>query len=275
MAPRPPLHELPDELVARYRADGAVPVRGVFDASWIERLRAGVEKVLAAPGPLVRVNTAEGDPGLFFVDFCMWRRFDEFRAFALESPAAELAARLMGARRVRFYHDHLLVKEPGTRDRTLWHHDLPYWPLEGEHVLSLWLPLDPVPREVCPEFVRGSHRWGRRFAPRRFRDASGLAASDDGYEPMPDLDAERERHEMLAWQLEPGDAIAFHALVVHGAPGNPATDRRRRGYATRWLGDDVRWAERAGAVSPPIEGHGLRPGDPVESEVFPLVWPRG
>lgn len=41
-----------------------------------------------------------------------------------------MGGRLTGARSktitqsVRLYHDHLLVKEPGTRQRTAWHPDL-------------------------------------------------------------------------------------------------------------------------------------------------------
>ena len=76
-------------------------------------------------------------------------------------------------------------------------------------------------------------------------------AEDPRFEPMPDIDAERDRHVFLSWDMAPGDVIAFHARTVHGAPGNAQADRRRRAYATRWLGADARYAERPGTVSPP------------------------
>jgi ectoine hydroxylase-related dioxygenase (phytanoyl-CoA dioxygenase family) len=97
---------------------------------------------------------------------------------------------------------------------------------------------------------------------------------DSRFEPLPDLDAERDRHEFLAWDMEPGDVIAFHALTLHGASGNRSTSRRRRAWATRWCGDDARYATRVGQVSPPLEGHGLKPGDRLECATFPKVWPR-
>jgi hypothetical protein len=113
-----------DEEVARYRADGAICLRGAFPLDWIDRLREAVDADMASPGPLVRLNTPQGAPGLFFVDFQLWQRHVGARDFVYRSPAREIAARLMGSREVVYYHDHLLVKEPGTRERTPWHQGL-------------------------------------------------------------------------------------------------------------------------------------------------------
>ena len=264
-----------DEDVRRYQEDGAVCLRGLFSMEWIERLRRAVDDDMAAPGPMKRINTPEGKPGLFFVDFQLWQRHADCRAFVYDSPAAAIAARLMGSREVVYYHDHLLVKEPGTAERTPWHHDQPYYPVDGAQIVSLWLPLDPVARDTCVEYVRGSHRWGRWFRPKFFRQGGvDLQVEDPRFEPLPDLDAERDRHEFLAWDMEPGDVIAFHALTLHGAAGNTSMQRRRRAWATRWCGDDARYAQRVGQISPPIEGHGLKPGDALECATFPKVWPR-
>ncbi len=78
--------------VAAYRDHGAVCLRGLFAAKWLELLAAGVEKDKADPAPLVRHNTPEGNPGEFFVDFRMWRRWPEFRRFVFDSPGPEIAA---------------------------------------------------------------------------------------------------------------------------------------------------------------------------------------
>jgi ectoine hydroxylase-related dioxygenase (phytanoyl-CoA dioxygenase family) len=267
---------LTDADVARYHEDGAICIRGAFATDWIERLGAAVDADMRAPGPMVRINTPEGKPGLFFVDFQLWQRHDAARAFVYDSPAADIAARLMGSREVVYYHDHLLVKEPGTEERTPWHHDQPYYPIDGRQILSLWLPLDPVSRDVCVEYVKGSHRWGRWFAPKFFRQGGvNLQVQDSRFEEIPDVDAERERFTFLSWDMAPGDVIAFHALTLHGAPGNRSSSRRRRAWATRWCGEDARYAQRVGQISPPIEGHGLKPGDRLACDLFPRVRPRG
>ncbi len=263
-----------DDEIEAYRRDGAVCLRGVFDRAWIDALAEAVDKDKAAPGPMVRHNTPAGAPGEFFVDFQLWQRWPECRRFVEESPAAAIAARMLDAKEIVFYHDHLLLKEPGTEEPTPWHHDQPYYPIDGEMVGSIWLPLDPIDRATSVEYVAGSHRWGRWFRPRFFDIESTALRTDDGFEDMPEIESERDRYRLLGWDMEIGDCIFFHALTVHGAPGNVSTSRRRRAYATRWLGEDARYAERPGRVSPPIEGHGLRPGDRMECAMFPRLWPR-
>lgn len=257
-----------------FARDGAVCLRGVFDAKWLALVAQGVTREMASPCGIAKDYTADGEPGRYFGSLVMWRGVPEFEDYVLHSPAAEIAGAFMGADKVVFYHDHLLVKEPGTKDPTPWHHDQPYYPVDGEQVVSIWMPLDPVDRATSVEFVAGSHRWQRWFAPRYFAGGAryyGLEGTR--FEEIPDIEAERGEYEILGWAMEPGDAIVFHALTLHGAPGNQSANRRRA-YATRWLGEDARYAARPGEISPPIEGHGLAPGDPMECEIFPVVWRR-
>ena len=163
--------KLPDPATrAAYREDGAVRLRGIIGQEWIDRLREGVEQNLAHPGPWAKRYTPAGNPGLFFGDYCNWERIDAYRTFFFESPLKHVAAHLMASPKVNLYHEHVLVKEPGTRERTPWHHDQPYYPVDGRDIISFWIPLDPVARETCPEFIAGSQRWGRWFTPARFAD---------------------------------------------------------------------------------------------------------
>ena len=37
-------------------------------------------------------------------------------------------------------------------------------------------------------------------------------------------------------------------------------------------GDDARFAERPGATSPPYPGIGLKDGEPLREDWFPVVW---
>ena len=64
----------------------------------------------------------------------------------------------------------MLTKEPGTRARTPWHQDQPYYNISGLQNCSFWIPVDPVAREATLEFVAGSHR-GPWLMPRAFIDA--------------------------------------------------------------------------------------------------------
>ena len=268
-----PLHPVTDAEVEAFARDGAVALRRVFDRDWIEILAAGVTRNMAEPGRFAHHYTGEGEPGLFFGDYCNWRRIEEYRRAAFDSPAPMIAARMMRSRKVNLFHEHVLVKEAATADPTPWHHDQPYWTVDGSQVCSMWIPLDPVPRETSVEFVAGSHRWGKWFTPKRFVD---LQDHDTGEgEPVPDIDARRDDYTILGWDLEPGDCIVFHGLTLHGAPGNVSSTNRRCAVALRWTGDDARFARRKGYMSPPFEEVTLEPGPPMDCETFPRVWPRG
>ena len=262
---------LTNQEIETFRADGAVCLAGRFDERWIEILRQGVDRNLANPSPVATEHDPGGKEGRFFEDYCNWQRIPEFGEFVLDSPAARYAGELTGSTSVQIFHDHLLVKEPGTGKPTPWHHDMPYYCVEGSQVASIWLALDNVSLEVCPQFIAGSHNWGRRFYPRLFETGNNYDYGNHDFETVPDIDADRDTYRILSWDLRAGDAIAFHFLTVHGAPGNRST-RRRRGFATRWLGDDASFAARPGATSPPYPGIGLKPGDRMREDWFPVVW---
>ncbi len=258
--------------ITDYQNDGVIVLRGVF-CDWVETLARGIELNQAAPSKDVRLYKNDDGSGLFFGDYCNWDRISEYRDFLFNSDAASIAAELTGSRHIRLFHEHVLVKEPGTDVVTPWHQDQPYYCVDGNQNCSMWLPLDPVARSTCPEFIAGSHRWERWFRPERF-DRTALN-EDDKLEPVPDIDSHRDQYDIRSFELKPGDVIAFHFRTVHGAPANPSPKIRRRAFSSRWIGDDCRFARRAGVTSPPFRDVTLEPGALMDSEEFPLVFSRG
>ena len=140
---RPMLPFLSPDLVESFGRDGAVVLRGVF-SDWIETLAAGVATNEADPGEYFAENVPAGAPGRFWDDYVNWERIPEFERFARESDVARLAAELMASETVQLFHDHVLVKEPGTPTVTPWHSDRPYYFVDGIQTVSFWIPLDPV-----------------------------------------------------------------------------------------------------------------------------------
>ena len=108
------------ELIAAFREEGAVCIKGIFSPDEVAALRAGIDANLAHPSERAKVASRPDDPGWFFEDFCNWQHNDAYRDFIVRSPAPSVAAALMGTEHVRLHHDHLLVKGPGTRQRTPW-----------------------------------------------------------------------------------------------------------------------------------------------------------
>lgn len=258
-----------DADIDAFARDGAVCLRGAF-TDWLDVLVAGVERNLREPGPYAAENTSGGETGRFFDDYCNWERIPEFREVVRSSPAAEIAARIMRSKSAQFFHDHVLIKEPGTSKPTPWHQDIPYYFVEGRQSVSFWIPLDPV-RDATLRLIAGSHLWDKMVLPVRWLDDSGFYPDDDSYIPVPDPDAEPDRYRILEWEMEPGDAVLFDFRSVHGARANPGGDRRRA-FSMRWLGDDMRYAARPGRTSPPYPGHGMVEGQRLREDWFPVVW---
>lgn len=262
------MREITEDEVRRFHDDGVVFLEGMFDADWVEYIRQNAEKAIADPGELHHELAKEDDPGRFFTDTFVWHRHPEFRKFVFESPAAELVARVMESKKINIVFDQFLIKEPGTRERTVWHHDLTYWPIRGNQVCTLWLALDEVtPESGAMELVKGSHKWGKRFKPVAFVDPERYKTEE---EPVPDIDAMRDELDIVQFHYKPGDCTIHHGLLVHGAPGNSRTDRRRRAYVTRWAGDDVVYDPRPN-IQPMLWEPQLRKGEPLDSDLWPKV----
>src|SRR6478752_2354304 len=117
-----PLRRILSSECETYRRDGVICLKKIFPSDWFEFLSNAIEKVMRSPG-IHAEDYSRTRQGRFFGDLEMALRISEFRRFALESPAAEIAGQIMGASRVNFFYDQLLVKEPSTEERTPWHQD--------------------------------------------------------------------------------------------------------------------------------------------------------
>ncbi len=262
--------KLPQTTIEDYARDGAVVVRGLFTHEHIALLARGIDKNMAEPSPLAIVASRPEDPGYFIEDFCNWQRILEYREFIFSSPAADSARQLMQSQTVRLYHDHLLVKEPKTIQKTPWHQDQPYYNIDGFQNCSMWLPVDPVSQASTLRFVAGSHREGW-LMPRSFMSNEAKWFPEGSLKDLPDVDGNPDQFKILAWPLEPGDAVFFHMLTLHGAGG--AGSGRRRVMSLRFIGDDITHAPRPWRTSPPFPGLAdeLPQGAPMMHELFPVL----
>lgn len=246
--------------ILAFHRDGVVRVAAAVDDAWIEKLRAAIERGLGRSENYFRRHT-------------LWNADEDLKAFCFNSVAPRLAIALLESNKLNLLYDQIFVKEPGSGAATPWHNDQPYWPVRGWSVSTVWIALDQITAESgAMEFIRGSHRWNRWFQP-------FLAASDGGkagdyehnaeYEILPNFDACRDELDIVSWDMQPGDTLVFHALIVHGARANHSR-HRRRGYAIRYTGDDAVYYEGK-AVNPRLISARLKPGEPLDSPDFPII----
>jgi len=252
---------------------GVVHMPGVLDAAWCARLHAAIERCRADPGPHYGVLSCPGEPT---VDSDLFRWFDDpdLRAAAHDSPLPALAAALIGEAAVVLIEDQWFASAAAATTPSPWHQDDPYYNIDGGF-LTIWVALDDAPADAALRVVPGSHRWGRLFAPVEFSATSTTIGAAGDLDPVPDVDGEPLRYETVGWDVAAGDAIALHSRTLHAAGGVPVADRPFRRLSTRWAGGDARYVERGPHVASfwHVLPHGLRPGDRLACDVFPVIRP--
>jgi len=258
---------LSEEHIKSFQDDGVVLIKGLF-ADYVELIQTGIDYNIQNPGRYAAENIKDGEGGRFFDDYCNWNRISQFQEVIKNSKVAEVAAGLMKSKTVQVFHDHVLVKEPGTSKPTPWHQDSPYYFVEGSQTVSFWSPVDAV-TDATLRCVAGSHKWSKPVLPTRWLNEDKFYKDTVKYMPVPDPDAEGMK--ILEWDMDPGDAVAFHYRILHGARGNE-TKKRRRAFSLRLVGDDARYVERPGPTSPPFPGHNMKPGDRLREDWFPIIY---
>jgi ectoine hydroxylase-related dioxygenase (phytanoyl-CoA dioxygenase family) len=229
-----------DRDVRDYRQNGVKLLRGVFSPDHVSLLTRGVDAVIENPDEL-SANMPIGDKGktylsAHYASLCV----PQIKTFIEASPMKDVVKALTGSRCVRMLYDHILVKEPNTPQRTPWHQDGAYFPVCGDNVLSIWIPMDPVTRaNGRMGFLNGSHVAPRQEILAKVPDRESM---DKGklVHALPDFDRWPDLFEISSWDLHLGDALAFDSRLMHYAHGNSSLGQRRRAIAFRWFGDDTR-----------------------------------
>ena len=263
---------VPHEAQCAYQSDGVVCLRNVFDQSWIDAVAEGMEIAIQAgtdSDKQYRI-AAPGEPGFFFYDTFMHQNVEQFKRFAFQSPAGDVARQVMRSESLIFYFDFMLVKEPGTSRKTPWHYDEAYWPIAGDQICNFWMAVDDIPLETGLRFVRGSHRWKNDYRAVHFDPNDKYADLPDHPEP-PDWDEQDGDHQIVFAPLAPGDCLVFHSRTHHSAPGNTMKSTRRRALATHWIGDDITYNDKPQETDPPYRGEGLVHGGSMACDTFVKV----
>ena len=301
-----PLRPITSAETEAYQRDGVAVLRGMIDADWIERLLAEWKNISTRihdprliyqlpqsyvdRDPLLREEMeqifkeeeknrrlyTEQVAGFFRCKYMSYWN-PVFRSFLLESPAAEMVGRTIGAKAVRKYFDAMFVKEAACKTVTYWHADRPAWPVEGDQVPTMWMPLLPVRKgESCLEFVAGSHKLEDGGWPNTYN--AKKVGKPAGWPEVPDYEKRRSDPSIniLSFDMEPGDALIIHSRTHHGGGPNLHPTQPRIALSTRWLGDGLTWKPRPECINIPGMPMGeMVPGAPVANdEVFPIVWRR-
>ena len=255
--------------IKNYNIDGVVVLRNIVDIKWINILKRGLRKNFQNPSKYKCVYEQNNKQELFYDDYCNWNKIDEYKNFIFNSEISNIAKELMQSKKVNLFHEHVLVKEIGSKKRTPWHQDQSYYCVNGRDNCSLWIPLDEVSKNSSPEFVIGSNKWNKQFLPTKFFGES-YEQKDDEFQNLPNIEKKRNNYNIKSWKMNIGDAVAFNFSTVHGAPENKSKNKRRA-FSIRFTGDDATYIKRKGEMSPPFPKLKLKDGQALDSKTFPVL----
>ena len=264
---------LNSENISIFENNGVVLLKNMIDNKWQRILHDAIEEDIKKPGPFFHSYKTEDGKGNFHGNMRIWEHYQGLKDYCTKSPLPYLAAQLLNSNKINLFYDQLFVKEPETKNCIRWHNDQPYWPIRGWPVISFWTSLDPISRNNGPmEFVSKSQKWGKWYQPEHFAPGASKAYEQNPeFEKMPDIDSNRDKYDIISFDMNPGDLLAFHALVVHGSTGNISKNRRRRGYAVRYTGNDVVYSTDKGSHKD-LRNPDLENGNRLDSKQYPVVW---
>ena len=254
---------LPVEVVAAM----ADPIEELLDDSSMADLSAMADALEQAGANALVDAKAPSTRGRFVAGTDHWVEHDAFRRFAVESPIPSIVAQVLRSRSVWLYEDSVLVKEPGTRERTGFHQDMAYFHLDGENVCTTWVPLDTVDASTgAVRFVVGSHLDDTQWRPNMFVADMQIPGTEGA--DVPDFD-QVSGATVISFDTVPGDLTIHHARTIHGAGANTSADRRRRAISVRYAGDGVVFRRRAGVPDKPHHAE-LVDGEALTPPAFPV-----
>jgi hypothetical protein len=234
---------------------------------------AGIMEYIKSSGKPLLVDNTEAAKGSFLLDSGIAARLRDFRRFCIAGAVPEIAGALLDSDKVNFFGDQIFVKEPQTRERTAFHQDATYFEIEGDQCCVMWIPVDPVTLEGgVMQYVRGSHRDGKLYQPNVFVSQTPLPGAEG--EPLPDIEGHMQDHDIVHFDVEPGDVIVHHYRTIHGAGGNHTRYQVRRAASLRYCGDDIRFCTRPWAPRQLHHTRRLKDGEPLGGPDFPVVWTR-
>lgn len=252
------------EQIERYRRDGFVVIEGLLGDDELERYGRAVDAGVAQRTAWDRRALQEKTPYEQSFAQCMnlWEDCPDVRPLSFHPRIGEVAAALVGTPCLRLWHDQALYKEAGGR-ATDAHNDQPYWPMDETDTITAWIPFDgSTLAGGAMGYVPGSHRFEgvRRFA--NIFAGRGFDLSDPAI----------GRGVAPVFVEVPRGGVAFHhGLTLHLAGPNQ-TDRTRRVHTMILFADGAR-RSTPGHPHFAVDRAGIKPGEPIRSDVTPVMWP--
>ncbi|MCG8598589.1 MAG: phytanoyl-CoA dioxygenase family protein [Verrucomicrobiales bacterium] len=222
------MKESRERLWEKYREDGVIRVRGLFETSEVEAFRRELERFIREdlPGLPADACTYEED-GTTVRN--LWRlevHHPEFAQSVLRDDLVGLVGKLVNGT-PQLAAVETFNKAARVGSAVPWHQDNAYFCRRPADMLTVWIALDPVTEMNGPVFyIKGSHREGMQATV-----PSGVAGNSMGLRDLPAVPVE----EQFKGLLNPGDALIHHCETLHRSEPN-RSDQSRLGLLLVYRG---------------------------------------
>jgi ectoine hydroxylase-related dioxygenase (phytanoyl-CoA dioxygenase family) len=247
-------------LIEAFRRDGFVVVRGLIAPAEIAEHREAVDAAVADRTREDGRSLAERTPFEQSFTMCqyLWEDHPQVGRLTFHPSIARLAAALIGAPRIRLWHDQALYKEAGGRETEM-HQDHPYWPIAERDALTAWIPLVEV-NEATGQmgYIPGSHRGEETFVNVFTEPGAGHAFQAS------------QSAEPVFVDCAPGDVVFHHGSTIHLARPN-RSDHVRRVHTAIYFRDGC--TRRSARPHHSLDRDAIAVGAPIDGRATPIAWP--
>jgi hypothetical protein len=209
---------LSDHQVRQYHDDGYILAKSLFDAEEVGLLsRAAKEDNELDKRSFGR---ADGEGGV--VRLSLWNHPGDgiYGMFARCERMVRGCEKLLGGE-VYHYHSKMILKDPKVGGAWAWHQDYGYWYQNGvlfPLLTSVFIAVDPCRKENgCLQVLKGSHHCGR---------INHVLTGDQAGADREHVDELMKRLELVYVEMDPGDALFFHANLLHRSDQNRSDNPR-------------------------------------------------
>lgn len=207
-----------DRAAAQYAVDGYVLVPGLLDPEEISLLgrAARADRVLDEHS----FGRSDGEGGT--VRLSLWNHpTDTIYGMIARCESIVGSAEKLLAGEVYHYHSKMIMKDARVGGAWTWHQDYGYWYQNGvlaPLLTSVSIAVDRATRENgCLQVIRGSHELGRI--------EHTLSGEQAGADPAR-VEQILKRLSLVHVEMEPGDAVFFHANLLHRSDQNRSDQPR-------------------------------------------------
>jgi len=211
-------NRLPEKQLKAYAEDGYLLVRDMLDREEVEMLgRAAREDRVLDQHSFGR---ADGEGGT--VRLSLWNHPTDtiYGMIARSESLVGCAEQILGSE-VYHYHSKMIMKDAKVGGAWAWHQDYGYWYQNGvlfPDLTSASIAVDKATKENgCLQVIRGSHKMGR---------VDHVLTGDQAGADLERVTQCLERLELVYVEMEPGDALFFHANLLHRSDQNKSDKPR-------------------------------------------------